>query len=485
MPPSCKSFSRLLLKHPNSYGGVLRPQVLIISLLLKDVGLERLAQTFTRLPVTSVLAFFITLLGGRLSLDSKPSDPAHPSMSEITMLCHVVHLHNACNRPCYDHLLAELRKALYSLKRSEIDFAYLLEMIWVECERDVVILNLVGPLLVAPQPSGSIQPLMIDHHFSRIPQDARDSEFIQFIDSVSRRYFLPDQLNTSSTHFQKDLDKFAPELDDLSLNSPPSAYGSFVLGSSFKGKLNVMAEVLYARWPPFKRYMTLAQPNKESPEVKEWKLPLTFRALLQVYTSILTDGRADIGYLTVTDALSVLKSGDENGICVGAEQVSLGLFKSLAQLDASESSGMRGITPTFGRLIDRCFDIAFPSDDLFRNLESASELEWSEKKAEILREIRTKSPRQWTRAQKLKTLCGSKELQLEILRSLLRLDDNDPQENDEEMKIPEDGDSDADSMASMSSTRSVGLLHQPGADPAPKQPPLHRKCLSQQSRYLA
>lgn len=332
--------------------------------VLKAMGVDSLDDLpVAHLPANSVLMSLVCLFGGILDIPEKASN------LDLAMLCHAIFLYHKLDAistwqsmDCYN-LVLELRNALYRLPRSAVDFSFLMKTIWMECERDATLLDVVGRFLRSSL-------LDLQDAVKDLPCHDHREDLIKFTHYVAKRSPLVASESFGTFDIQEMFSELASNTDWRK--------GSFTLKSAEKGstgELLVIPEVLHVLWPYFHNRAADCIPITAPPQLT---LPLTIGALDHIYVSILAQGHwspSDECLPSIEDCISILKHG-----------ATCGLFESLPKLSSSKTE-RKCIQPTFCALVEWCYAKAFPQDDLAWQLMSCYALGWKQKEEKVSLQI--------------------------------------------------------------------------------------------------
>lgn len=401
--------------------------------ILKAIGLDSLkGLPIAHLPANSIFMFLVYLYGGVLDIPEKASS------ADLAMLCHVIYLFNKWRPRRSRNLIQQLRNALYRLTRADVDFSFLMKTIWIECERDSTLLDVIGRFL--RRDLEHLQDAIKD-----LPLNNHHPDLIKFTHHVAKNLPLIDFTCDTTFHVQ--------DLFDQLVIHPKRRKGNFTLKSAEEGStgtLCVIPEILHALWPYFHERAVDCIPITTPPELT---LPLSIGALSEIYLSLLSQGKweADDDHPpSIEDCISILKHG-----------ATCGLFESLPKLSSSDSS-RKGINPTFQALVEYCYDKAFPEADLAWQLMSCYALGWKQKEAKVAHQIANSE---------LKVI--PKELVRKAFQGILHppeTDFDDEEEEEDEEFEDTDADTEADTEANTETDAKEAEKEAKTEAPAPAAP---------------
>ena len=341
-----------------------------------------------KLPSKSVLGYLVYTLGGALQVSHLASN------EELIMLCHVIHLHEVQGVGCLN-LILELRNALFRLHRQDVNFNLLIYVIWTECQQSIPLLNLIGRFL-RPDPIATLAALDRISHLSHL----NPSLFESYSASIRDRIMLSHQWPfTNAT------------LSDLIPKGIDSSYATFTIQSSLKPEsLNIVPEILYARWPYFKR---MIDANLVESRTSKATLPLTRSAIYAISNSVATNGKWVASLykkMVLEDVLSILSCGQE-----------LGFYSSLSDLQPNNTFKLLGGVSLFINLLQECCSIAFPSDDIITEVFSSYHLNWNSRLENSLDRLAGRFESSFFAAHhKIDVMSWPQELQLSVFKKIVQ-----------------------------------------------------------------
>lgn len=381
------------------------------------------------LPTRSIFAFVAVLYGATLKL----SDPV--SLDDIRMLCHVVRLLQHFEIDCTG-LLYDLRHALFYAPFRSINFGKVFETIWCECERSQLLLDVIIPYLRMEQEQfenscASLDSKLVGHMttLTRINKAVYGLNYVPRAESpafkligmkeklakigaslkVEKSTCTPEnasqsppsnsnghekpneaqigrkKLRGSAHESAQDLFQIRAKMsqesprerkpgastsnsDLTSLSSPRESYWT----------VTVSTEILYARWPYFRR---LLDSQLQESIARTALLPFSKDVLLEIVKELCMDGsttRSNRLGLSESDCMDVLLDGRE-----------FELYRELDDFKVGETT----VDPTraqqqgiFGRLIQHCLNSVFSKDvgkNTLLQLQRAHDLQWTSKMDEI------------------------------------------------------------------------------------------------------
>lgn len=320
------------------------------------------------LPIFSILAFLLHLIGGRLLVSCPPTP------EDIAALLHVAHLESKFGMP--PSVAPQIAIFLQSLAVDQIEFVKMMSIIWVDCNQDRDLLQLVIERL-------NVESLTRTENIFRA--------FANHIGSMST---LNMDAFMDLTFAVKKREPLAPlEIaSDVEIQSwfSPSLPQDFVLQScqiderdeddeetESETEFYAAQELLYAQWPHFRKLHEENFDNMQEDHVLS--LPLTPSAIEALILSL--KGNNDYirhHSLNVADCYSILLNGR-----------SLGLFDEIPDPKQSMYSSKPQFA-IFESLINCCIHIAFApfeTHNAFQQLNLAGSLGLNRYSSSILKFI--------------------------------------------------------------------------------------------------
>lgn len=336
------------------------------------------------LPTRSIFGFVAVLYGATLKL----ADPI--SMDNIVLLCHVIHLLRIFEVDSHNQVY-QLRHALFYAPSHSLDTGKILAMIWTDCKDTKVLLEVLIPFLRMEQAQFEAASISLESHLC-----GRMSSYTSLSKAIYDRNYVPPcdlqsfklaglratllQIGTSLKVEATTPESSSCSKEMFQIRSKKRSGGGTPRGNGDEDEIwtvKVATEILFARWPYFRRLINSRLSESASRSVN---LPFSKEVLLEIVRELCTDGNSKSNRLALPDSecMDVLIDGREFELYSDLDDFKVGE----AQIDV-EKALRQGI---FGRLVQHCVNSVFSkeySKNTLVQLQRAHTLQWKTRTDEI------------------------------------------------------------------------------------------------------